>query len=157
VKLVLDTNVVLDWLAFEDDLLRPLEERIADGRVTIVTHVQATSELRRVLRYPALKFDEARRRAVMRRYRATVLQMSAPQPPAGLVLPERFPVCRDPDDNHFLALAYHARADALVSKDKAVLALRKRVRAFGFRILDVREMIAAIAVLATESGKRPQQ
>jgi predicted nucleic acid-binding protein len=56
------------------------------------------------------------------------------------MLPPGFPRCRDPDDDHFLALAHHAAADALVSKDRAVLKLRRRARKFGVRILDVRQL-----------------
>ena len=36
---------------------------------------------------------------------------------------------------HFLALAYHHHADAVVSKDRAVLDLAKRARKFGVTVL----------------------
>jgi len=58
-------------------------------------------------------------------------------------LPKGFPQCRDPDDNHFLALTYHAKADALVTKDKRVLKCRRRALAFGFTILTVAQLVAA--------------
>ena len=45
------------------------------------------------------------------------------------------PKCRDRDDQKFLELAHAAKADWLVSKDRAVLKLAKRTaRDFGFRI-----------------------
>lgn len=144
-KLILDTNVVLDWLAFEDASLDPLREALSEGRLTLVTHAIATEELRRVLTYPTLKFDGAKQRDVFQRYQA---QTTVSDASIGAELPPGFPSCRDPDDNPFLALAWHARADALVSKDRAVLKTARRCRKFGFRILSVRQMNDALERLA---------
>jgi uncharacterized protein len=141
-KLVLDTNIVLDWLVFEDAGVETLRRGIADQRISIVTYELALAELRRVLTYPQLKLDPAEQTAVFETYRATASIASVPQgySPTQLMLPDGFPRCRDPDDDHFLALTHHAAADALVSKDKAVLKLRKRARKFGLTILDVRQL-----------------
>jgi predicted nucleic acid-binding protein len=57
-----------------------------------------------------------------------------------LLLPSNFPRCRDGDDQPFLALAYHARAEGLLTKDKAILKLRKKVRKFGVSILAPRDL-----------------
>src|SRR5689334_8813765 len=141
-KLVLDTNVVLDWLVFEDASVEALRRGVADRRITIVTYELALEELRRVLGYPQLKLDRAKQIAVFDAYRATAALATVPQgySPAQLMLPTGFPRCRDPDDDHFLALTHHAAADALVSKDKALLKLRKRARKFGVTIVDVRQL-----------------
>lgn len=56
-------------------------------------------------------------------------------------MPGGFPRCRDRDDEHFIALAYHARADALVSRDNAVFGLKSRAARFGLTILNVQQMI----------------
>jgi putative PIN family toxin of toxin-antitoxin system len=145
-KCVLDTNVVIDWLVFDDPFMTPLREGARSGVVTVLTHRPALDELRRVLTYPALKLDSARQSAVFERYLAQTSMWPAAESSegAGAALPKGFPRCRDSDDDPFLALAYHACADALVSRDKAVLKLKRRVRRFGFEILNVPEMIAAL-------------
>ena len=57
------------------------------------------------------------------------------------MLPGSFPRCRDRDDEHFLALTYHAKADALVSRDNAVYGLKARAAKFGVTIMNVPQMI----------------
>jgi predicted nucleic acid-binding protein len=44
-------------------------------------------------------------------------------------------VCRDPDDQKFIDLALAAKAQWLVSRDKALLALAKRAKARGLLIV----------------------
>ncbi len=157
VKLVLDTNVVIDWLVFEDPFLNPFRAGVLESRITIVTHQPAIDELRRVLSYPALKLKATRQAEVLLQYQARTIQPSGSdiqarqhmEPPAG------FPRCRDPDDNHFLVLAWRSRADALVSRDRAVLTLRKRSRVCGFTILDVQEMIAIVDTAPSEPHENP--
>jgi uncharacterized protein len=140
VRLVLDTNVVLDWLVFDDPYMNPLRTGVIDRRVTVLTCPQAIEELRRVLGYRSLKLSEMRQRDVLDEY----LRHAASSPLADAV-PAGFPRCRDPDDNTFLALAHHGKADSLVSRDNAVLALKRRVVRFGFTILNVQQMIATLA------------
>ena len=142
-KWVLDTNVVLDWLLFDDALLNPLRVAVGEGRLTIVTHPFAIGELRRVLGYPDLGLDATRQKAVLQSYEAQTSCVDLPQIEYAN-LPKGFPRCRDPDDDLFLALAYHSRADALVSRDKAVLALRRRAEKFGFNILNAGQLIATL-------------
>ena len=142
-KLVLDTNVVIDWLVFNAPFMNPLRESVRLKQVTVLTHQPAVDELRRVLAYPELKLDTARQVEVFARYEAETLLW--PEDGALKVdmadLPKGFPHCRDPDDNHFLLLAYHARAAALVSRDNAVLKLKRRAARFGFEILTVPQLI----------------
>ncbi|MBL8513009.1 MAG: PIN domain-containing protein, partial [Betaproteobacteria bacterium] len=38
VRLVLDTNVVIDWLVFDDPFMSPLREGVPAGRVQVLTH-----------------------------------------------------------------------------------------------------------------------
>ncbi|MET0499778.1 MAG: putative toxin-antitoxin system toxin component, PIN family [Steroidobacteraceae bacterium] len=143
--LVLDTNIVIDWLVFNDEFMKPLRDAVADRRATVLTSTPATGELQRVLAYPELKLDAVRQAAVFDRY---LLQTSPASLPDGfslanLLLPPTFPRCRDPDDQHFLALAWHSRA-MLASRDKAVLKLRKRAARFGVAIVDVQQLIGRL-------------
>ncbi len=145
-KLVLDTNVVIDWLVFDDPYLALFREAVSCGRITVVTHQHAVDELRRVLGYRALKLNGTRQAEVLERYQAQTSVPDTASDPARVAteLPKGFPRCRDPDDAPFLSLAWHAKADALVSRDNEVLALRRRAPRFGFRILDVPQMMAAV-------------
>jgi uncharacterized protein len=148
VKLVLDTNVVMDWLVFEHASLNCLRNALHSGQVTLITHVTATEELRRVLNYPVFKLDVTRQKDVFERYQA---QTSPSDLPAEITeLPTGFPRCRDPDDDPFIALAWHARADALVSKDRAVLKVARKCRKFGFRILSVPQLNEALTPPAND-------
>lgn len=148
-KLVLDTNVVIDWLVFDDAYLASFREQVRARAVQIVTHPPALQELRRVLGYPELKLNAARQAAVLEQYSALVVSFESDvEPPPG------FPRCRDPDDNPFLQLAWQAGARALVSRDKAVLKLARRARKFGFEIFDVPQMVAALSETSS-STERP--
>jgi uncharacterized protein len=151
VKLVLDTNVVIDWLVFDDPFLAAFRDRVLDGRVTIVTHEPALSELRRVLTYPALRLTAERQASVLARYEAQTKMLEA----FTESLPERFPECRDPDDDPFLALAWHAKAKALVSRDKRVLKLAKRARKFGFEVITVPQLAAHVDAIAMAPSQPP--
>lgn len=142
--LVLDTNVVLDWLVFHDTGLGWLQQAVDQQRITVVTHTAAIDELRRVLTYPQCKLGALEQEALLNRYRAACMEAALP---AGfslenLLLPAGFPNCRDSDDQHFLALAYHAKADGLVTKDKQVLRLKKRATRFGVTIGSPKEFAA---------------
>jgi putative PIN family toxin of toxin-antitoxin system len=140
VKLVLDTNVVIDWLVFDDAFLASFREQVQSGGIQVITHVPALDELRRVLAYPTLKLSAQRQAAVLERYGALVSFFEGD----ASILPLGFPRCRDSDDDPFLHLAWRAGADALVSRDKAVLKLARRARKFGFEIYDVPKMVAML-------------
>jgi putative PIN family toxin of toxin-antitoxin system len=142
VKLVLDTNVVIDWLVFDDAFLASFRERVRSGDIQVITHEPAVDELRRVLGYPILKLSAERQAAVFAQYVALASFFAVPAPAADL--PLGFPRCRDSDDDPFLQLAWRAGADALVSRDKAVLKLARKARKFGFQIYDVPKMVAVL-------------
>jgi uncharacterized protein len=146
VKLVLDTNVVIDWLVFDDEFLASFRERVRARDIEVITHTPAVDELRRVLGYPILKLGIERQAAVLEQYLALV-SFAGGEPDAAAApaeLPPGFPRCRDSDDDPFLWLAWRAGADALVSRDKAVLKLAKRARKFGFQIYDVPRMVEVL-------------
>ncbi len=119
---ILDTNVVLDMLIFDDPLVPPIHELLAEKKVRWIADQAQRIELERVLEYSQI----APRVAF---YGKTVAGVLAAFDAAVEYVPEaqkiRF-TCTDPDDQHFLDLASAHKA-LLVSKDKAVLKLRKRV------------------------------
>jgi putative PIN family toxin of toxin-antitoxin system len=140
--LILDTNVVLDWLVFNHPSLINFTNYVNANLLNVLTHDAALGELRRVLNYPILKLDSARQTEVYSLYKTLSREAAIPAEfsTENLLSPEQFPKCRDPDDQLFLALAFHAKADALVTRDRAVLGMRKKARKFGVTILGVEEM-----------------
>ena len=147
IKLVLDTNVVIDWLVFDDPFMDPLRHGVRDARLVVLTHPPAIDELERVLAYPQLKLDVAQQREIFARYNALTTNAKMPDDfsTKHLMLPGGFPRCRDRDDEPFLALAYHTRADALASRDNAVFGLKSRAAKFGVTILNVQQLIALVS------------
>jgi len=150
-RLVLDTNVVLDLLHFDDAAARPLRLALEAGSVQCVVTAATLGEWRRVLGYPEFALDPARQAALFERYQA----LSVPMP--GVVRPgmphkgtpihyglkpvcSRMPRCSDPDDQKFIELAAAAGVLALVSKDRAVLKLR-HLCAPVFRIMTPAEAV----------------
>lgn len=146
VKLILDTNVVLDWLVFNDPALQSLKDAVQKGQVLLYSHRDTLNELRRVLNYPALRLRAIRQSAVLAQYQSLTREADSPAEfsPQNLLTPPGFPLCRDADDQLFVALALHCKVEALISRDKRVLALRKRAAKFSLRIMDVAQLNAIL-------------
>jgi len=126
-QLVLDTNVVLDWIVFNDPGVEPIARAIESGQAQPVTSDACLEELRRVLEYPALKLDAATRSIAFERYRARATLFDA----GILSAPAELPRCTDADDQKFLELAWHANAHWLITKDRALLKLARAVEKLG--------------------------
>ena len=120
--MILDTNVVLDMLIFDDPDIPVIRDLVARGEVRWIADEAQRIELGRVLSYskvaPRVAFYGKSAEGVLAAFDAAVQYV----PTAPKV---RF-TCTDPDDQHFLDLASLHRA-VLVSKDRAVLKQRKRV------------------------------
>jgi uncharacterized protein len=129
-RVLLDTNVVLDALLFAD----PKLARLGSTSFDLIAHEDTLAELRRVLAYPKLKLPADTQSRVLDDYRAMTRVVSFS--PDELQSPLRFPRCRDPDDQVFLVLALQAKA-TLVTRDKALLGLRRRAAKFVVCIEDV--------------------
>lgn len=143
VRVVLDTNVMLDLFVFRDPRWRRLLEAMQGGAVEAVTRADCKMEWSLVLAYDHLKLDEARRAAIEAEAAALVTLLEA----APLAPPDvKLPVCRDPDDQKFLELAQQAEAAVLISKDKALLKLARKAAKLGlFRILPPEAWVAEMA------------
>jgi predicted nucleic acid-binding protein len=128
--LVLDTNIVLDLFVYEDPASVPLRAALAGGLQTRWLATAAMrEELQRVLAYPQVLKRMAARQlaapAVLAAFDACA-QNVAPAPKAPFT-------CKDADDQSFIDLAVAHRA-ALLSKDKAVLCMAKRLATLGVRV-----------------------
>ena len=128
-RLVLDTNVWLDWLVFADPVVIRIRDAVAAARAAVYIDERCEAELERVLAYDLGKhsIDVAAQAAALACCRRATLRIEATAPEA---MPVQLPLCRDPDDQKFLEAALAARADFLVTKDQALLELARRVREF---------------------------
>jgi len=113
---VLDTNVVLSALLFPTGRVTWLREAWRAGRIKPLVSRDTATELIRVLCYPKFGLAPPEREDLLADYIAyaeTVVVSGEPS----------VPECRDPCDRPFLELALFARADALVTGDRDLLAL----------------------------------
>lgn len=124
--ILLDTNIVLDLLVFNDPATPALLAALNSGALCWIASQPMRDELERVLAYthivPRLVFYQLSAADVLARFDVMV-QIVAAAPKVPLT-------CKDADDQKFIDLAAAHQA-ILLSKDHAVLALAKRLRAFG--------------------------
>jgi len=135
-RVVLDTNVWLDWLVFRDPGVEPLRAAQAAGRAAIFIDEACEAELVRVLAYERGRWtlDAPAQSEALARCRAAARPPGRAAARASMALPR----CRDPDDQKFLELALAAGAHDLVTRDRALLELGRRTRPLTplpFRIL----------------------
>ena len=128
--LVLDTNIVLDMLVFRDPPTHALHAALfANPQIPDLMWLATApmrEELARVLAYPhiaaRLAFHGLQAVQVLSHFdaRARIVPVAAKAPAT----------CKDPDDQKFIDLAVSHGA-TLLSKDKAVLCMRKRLMKLG--------------------------
>ena len=128
--LVVDTNIWLDMLVFDDARSRRLAALLAEPAVRVLSCDAMRAELADVVGRPQFGLDATARAGLLVRYDALVT-------PAPAAVDCRLP-CRDPDDRKFLDLAVGQRSSWLLSRDRALLACRKLAWSrFGVRIGEV--------------------
>jgi putative PIN family toxin of toxin-antitoxin system len=125
---VLDTNIVLDVFVFNDAAAQPLKKALEAGEVDWLATQAMRDELERVLAYPQivprLAFYELNAGDVLAAFdrHARLTEVAA----------KAAVTCSDADDQKFIDLAVAAKA-LLLSKDRHVLSMRKRLLALGIR------------------------
>jgi putative PIN family toxin of toxin-antitoxin system len=122
--IVLDTNIVLDLLLFNEPATQPLRQALASNKIQWLTTQAMRDELERVLSYPKIKT----RLAVAELDTGKVLLQFDAQARLVEVAARTRLRCRDPDDQKFIDLAVAHKA-TLLSKDRAVLCMKKRLLA----------------------------
>ncbi|RKP57476.1 PIN domain-containing protein [Pararobbsia silviterrae] len=195
-RVVLDSNVWIDILVFDDPATRPIASALTHARIDAVIDARCRAELARVLDYPQFERFAIDKAAALAQVDAWTTSVALPAPsdsardmardvardtanantgadeqarasvgaaasvttsadpnaraandaPASThdeatrtasqpIDARPLPQCRDRDDQKFLELAHRARADWLVSKDRELLRMAKRIaRDFGFSI-----------------------
>ncbi|SAK78897.1 nucleotide-binding protein [Caballeronia pedi] len=148
-RVVLDSNVWIDILVFDDPATRPIRSALEARALEALIDERCLRELTRVLDYPQFVRMAVDKPAALE----TVARLSTLVAATPDENKRPLPKCRDRDDQKFLELAHASGAGWLVSKDRAVLKLARRVaRDFAFRIAEpkpfVIELEAHIAPLA---------
>ncbi len=133
--LVIDSNVVLNWLFFKDAATVEVIERLLQSHQWVCTEWMQR-EAQRVATLPQMaKYASTEALAVLAHgftERATLVVHAT-------VSPMR---CRDADDQAFLDLAAHTQAPLLLTLDRDLLKLRKRAATFGLTIVQPIKMTA---------------
>lgn len=128
-RVVLDTNILLDAFVFEDPAARPLKAALAAHQLEWIATKAMRDELARVLDYPKIvprmQFYQISAARVLAQFdgQATLVDTA---PKSGVT-------CRDPDDQMFIDLAVSHQC-LLLSRDQAVLCMHKRLRTLSVQV-----------------------
>ena len=139
-RLVLDTNVWIDWLLFDDPAVGALKSAQRDGQIQIVVNEACLGELNAVLAYPEFGLDDTQKN----KHLAEVAHCTSMHEERQATRAAALPRCTDPDDQKFLVLARDAAADWLLTRDKALLRLNRRLKTAGFRVGSPAEWTACV-------------
>ena len=102
--------------------MRRLRNAVHLGRAEVVIDAACDAELERVLAYDLGKHSISREAqlAALDQARRLARRVEA-------VAVKGLPQCRDPDDQKFIELAAATNADALVTKDRELLRMKRRL------------------------------
>jgi predicted nucleic acid-binding protein len=127
---VLDTNAVLDWLVFRDPGAAALADAIKAGHLRWLATPGMRRELLYMLGHASLERWKPNSEHTLTVFdcHAILIAPDLPSTPPELR-------CSDPDDQVFIDLAVATGARWLVSHDRALLRLTRRLRAHGVEVL----------------------
>ena len=125
---VLDTNVVFDWLLFAHPDGQALDAALVRGELRWIATAVMRDEFTHVLSRGALDRWQPDLAALQARWDRHCTEL--PTPPAA----SRYR-CTDPDDQKFIDLAADNSTCLLLSRDRAVLKLARRLRQVGVDVM----------------------
>jgi putative PIN family toxin of toxin-antitoxin system len=117
---VLDTNILLDILVFNDERAADLKQAILSRTIKPIASQKTLAELADVISRPRFELSQAMQAEILEQWHSVISLLddshlaSAPWK------------CQDQDDQIFLDLAYQLRPTILISKDNAVLEIASR-------------------------------
>ncbi len=129
---VLDTNVVLDWLLFHDASCAGLSGPLQAGRWLWHATPSMRGELAGVLQRPELQRWAPDCEHILSTF-DSLTRLCAEAPSAADATGRLR--SRDPDDQKFIDLAVSVKAAWLLSRDRALLRLARPARDLGIQIL----------------------
>jgi predicted nucleic acid-binding protein len=125
-RAVLDTNVLLDLWLFDDPSVRALRAAIEAGAVQALRSGECDAEFADVLGRAQFGLADGQQQQLLQRWAGC-------SGPIDTVTAAPL-TCVDADDQKFLDAAFSARADWLLTRDKALLRLARRAGAAGLCI-----------------------
>ena len=129
IDVILDTHILFDWVVFRNPAIAELQRGVECGALRWLGTADMLAEARHVVERGALARWQPDVRALEEVWRQWVVQLDAPGAAlAGLR-------CRDPNDQMFIDLAALHRPRWLLSRDRAVLALRRPLSRLGVAVL----------------------
>jgi uncharacterized protein len=135
-RVVLDTNVILALWWFEDPNLGDLREAVVSGHIRWIIASDGEAELLHVMQRRVDVGDDVQRADRVRHW---VDLRAVRHAPAPTQLHLR---CTDADDQKFIELGLHLGDAVLLSRDRAVLRLRRHAARCGLTILRPEEWSA---------------
>ena len=120
-RVVLDTNCIVSALLFAKGSLVWLRDAWMRQRFIPLVSRDTASELIRVLNYPKFQLDKKEQEIILAEFLpyAEVVHIE--------IVPKNLPKLRDPGDLIFLELAVYGNADALISSDQHLLAVKSEL------------------------------
>lgn len=117
---ILDTNILLDILVFDDQRAHPLRAALSNQELDALVTEDTLDELIDVISRPQFSLDKKRQAEILLQWQcwSRLIKQSDIQ-----IAPWK---CKDRDDQVFINLAFSFKPSTLISKDKLVLKLAKR-------------------------------
>lgn len=127
-KIIIDTNNLISALGWEGKS-RVLFHRVTKGEFQLFVSVDQLAEIKRVLRYPKLKFtnNQISRFLTILSEIAKIIQIK-----------RRINIVRDPDDNMLIEAAIESKALYIITGDDDLLTLKEYN---GVKIISVSEFL----------------
>ena len=148
-RAIVDTNVWLDLFLFCDPASGPLARALAGPGWTAARCAQTDAELEAVLQRP--RFSSSPEARLHWQARLARWQARVPLFRLGAQAPW---ICRDRDDQKFLDLAFATGAAALLTKDKALLAVNRQACRDGLSILTPNQFAGRFPEYRITQGER---
>ena len=136
-RVVIDTNCLVSALIFSRRSFAWLRQAWQAQRFVALASRETVSELLRVLAYPKFKLTREEQQALLAEFLPYVETVQIDATPDGL------PDIRDVDDTIFLVLAAVGEADALVSGDGDIQALKAQFHIPIFTVAEFADWLQA--------------
>ncbi len=127
-RVVLDTNVLLDWLVFREPATAAVVTAVESGQLHWLACPSMRDEFDRTLGYDNLARWSPDRAAALQQFDRYALMQAQPA-----TLPTLR--CRDADDQVFIDLAVASGCRWLLSHDRALHQLARRAAKLGVRVI----------------------
>ena len=144
-RLVLDTNVILDLLVFQDPAAEVVRMALDAKLVDAVRSEASMLELIDVIQRPTFRLNQEEQSIILQAWESSTRLLEN-----GAIEPAPF-TCRDQDDQVFLDMAYSLRPALLLSKDLRVLELQAIAKRHGIEITQDYERVQHFSTPSTES------